>query len=198
METSESDKNTKSPKNYFDFDFALVKEYTESLPEAKEQISYLIEAKTRYDQRYSFHLESPNFSEICKSEIEMLKGLMELQATAEKTTDADGRTLLKEHKETNIDEKLEKSLTNRQWLIAMRFFVDAFKLRSINKTDFARLLTVMNNGKNFQGFRADFDARDLITAKTANDAQKIANLFRKVKLLDIAVDIENNIDKLKT
>ncbi len=102
-----------------------------------------------------------------------------------------------ENEEIYLDEKAENFLTKRQWLIAMSFFVDAFKLRSIDKINFSRLLTVMNNGKNYQDFRAKFDARDLITAKTAKDAQKIADLFREFKLPDIADDIENKINKLK-
>ncbi|MGI8757426.1 MAG: hypothetical protein ACR2MB_16530, partial [Acidimicrobiales bacterium] len=101
-----------------------------------------------------------------------------------------------ENEEINLDEKSENFLTKRQWLIAMSFFVDAFKLRSIDKINFSRLLTVMNNGKNYQDFRAKFGARNLITAKTANDAQEIADLFREFNLLEIAEDIENKINKL--
>lgn len=100
--------------------------------------------------------------------------------------------------ETNLDKKLKSTLSARQWLIAMSFFTDAYKLYSVTeKINFSRLLTILNNGKNLQAFRTKLGARDLITTSTITDAQEVANLFRELNLSQIAEDIEAAINKTK-
>ncbi len=100
--------------------------------------------------------------------------------------------------ETNLDEKLEATLTKRQWLIAMRFFINHYNLRDIDAINFARLLTVLNGGKNLQDFRTKLNnERGLITAATCQDAQKVANLCRESGLTKVADEIENAISQIK-
>ncbi len=100
--------------------------------------------------------------------------------------------------ETNLDEKLKITLTARQWLIALRFFINHYNLREIDVSAFARLLAVMNNGKNLQNFRRDLgNERGLITAKTREDAKEVANLCRDVGLTKIADEIESAITRIK-
>ncbi len=78
----------------------------------------------------------------------------------------------------------------------MSFFIDAFGLRIIDKSNIGRLLAVLNNGKNYDEFRKKLHARDLITRSTSKDAQKIADLFREFDLPEIAKGIETAINKI--
>lgn len=100
---------------------------------------------------------------------------------------------------TNLDEKLENSLTKRQWLIAMRFFINHFNLRHIDAINFARLLTVLNGGKNLQDFRTKLNnEKGLITERTKEDAEQVAKLCRENNLDKVADDIENAISRINT
>ncbi len=103
-----------------------------------------------------------------------------------------------ETKEINLDEKLKITLTSRQWLIALRFFINHYDLRHIDISAFARLLAVMNGGKNLQNFRSGLgNEKGLITAKTRKDAKEVANLCRDVGLIKIADEIERAINRIK-
>jgi hypothetical protein len=87
-------------------------------------------------------------------------------------------------------------ITNREKLIAVRYFVDHYRLRHIDKINFARLLAVLNNGKNVDQFRQDFDSSDLITPATIESATKVAHLCRQVRLDGVADEIEKSIGRL--
>lgn len=103
-----------------------------------------------------------------------------------------------EIEEINLDENLKITLSARQWLIVLRFFINHYDLRHVDVSAFARLLAVMNGGKNFQNFRRDLgNERGLITAKTREDAKEVANLCRDVGLTKIADEIERAVSRIK-
>ncbi len=139
-----------------------------------------------------YHIQRPGEKGTKEYFKEIERRKQEAQEEVKKEREQVGR---KEKSETNLDEKLKITLTARQWLIAMSFFINAFGLRNIEKSSFGKLLAVLNNGKNLQEFRSKLQARDLITTHTAKDAQAVADLFRKLKLPKIAIDIETAINK---
>lgn len=169
------------------FSWRRVEKFLPALPDNAARRNYLINIRARFEKMPEVARQAMNpdgnFSRNCGIEIERLEKLELLKPPKAETT------------KTNLDEKLETALTKRQWLIAMSFFMDAFNLRSIEKINLSRLLTVMNNGKNFQDFRAKLGARVLITARTATDAQHVADLFREFGLPQVAADIEAAINK---
>lgn len=107
-----------------------------------------------------------------------------------------------ETEEIDLDENLKITLSARQWVILLRYFINHYKdytLRDIDITAFARLLTVMNGGKNQKNFYDNLrNQKGLVTAKTREQAQEVANICRDVGFTKIADEIERAIEKVKT
>jgi hypothetical protein len=103
--------------------------------------------------------------------------------------------------EIDLDENLKITLSARQWVILLRNFINHYKdytLRDIDITAFARLLAVMNGGKNQKNFYDKLrNQRGLVTAKTRDKAQEVANICRDVGFSKIADEIEMAIEKVK-
>lgn len=86
MKTSDNTEIIKSPENYFDFDFDLVKTYLETLNDNKERKMYLVNARADYRQTHSNTKdellisvgidEAVDFGEKCDYEIEILNELI--------------------------------------------------------------------------------------------------------------------------
>ena len=161
----------------------------EELPDAQTRLEYLQKKLIDYE-RDSTQIsqladqidESSYYSQLTK-EIQKAEALVELEQKGETT---------------NIDEELKTNLTARQWSIAVRFFINHYGLREIDTIAFARLLAVLNGGKNLQNFRTELgNERNLITAKTREKAKEIADLYRHCDLPKIADEIERASSRIK-
>jgi len=183
------------------FDWTWVKQQSETLPDIKAKIKYLIEVKTEYEQtaltggsswEIDFWPSEISFAKKCELEIQKLKQLMTLE----------GKSKTEAPTKIEAAERNPEFTTARQ-VLAVHYLLQYAKTKNVNKTEIARFIEFLT-GKNYDSIykRVRDPAKSRketlgSSRELEKDMDYVKSRFERLGLTEIVRMIENEKDWLR-